>query len=124
MAADMKVRLEVREGAKKFWDFEMAYYDLPPAYVVEVGSACQAFAAYVAGMSGNVGTAEGKGYTAEFAYECTVPVPAPHEQTGKGKARAERLAFSQVVQLQSDGIVMQERLLNGARLEIKTGQRT
>jgi hypothetical protein len=123
--ADMKVELVVTTAAgSKFWRYEMEYFELPPAYVVEVGSACQAYAAYINGLKGNVGSAEEAGYNATFTYETSVPIAAPHEKTGKGEGKAERLAFSQVVQLQSDGIVMQERLLNGARLEVKTGQRS
>src|SRR5262245_38325539 len=126
LKGDFKVELEVKEGGRKFWRYEMEYFGLPPEYVVEVGSACQAFAAYVGGLVGSVGSSEGRGYEAEFSYSVSggLTVPPPFEKTGKGKSKADRLAFSQVVQLQSDGILMQERLLNGARIEIKTGQRT
>lgn len=124
--ADMSVNVVIKNAdGSNFWDYRMRYYDLPPEYVVEVGSACQGYASYIENLQGTVGSEEGPGYTVSFDYEVAgLTLPTPFEKTGKGKATASRLSFSQMTKAQEDGAVMQQRLLNGARLEIASGQRS
>lgn len=124
--ADMTVSVDIKNAdGSNFWDYRMRYYDLPPQYVVEVGSACQQFATYIENLQGTVGSEEGPGYIVSFDYDLAgLAIPTPFEKAGKGKVRADRLSFSQMTKVQEDGITMQNRLLNGARLEIASGQRS
>src|SRR5262245_52030021 len=95
--ADMTVTVDIKNAdGSNFWDNRMRYYDLPPAYVVEVGSACQSYATYIENLQGTVGSEEGPGYTVSFEYDLSgLTLPAPFERTGKGKVKAEHLSFSQ-----------------------------
>lgn len=107
------------------WKFEMEYEDLPPEYVLEIASTARAFLNFVKNLAGGAASSD-RAYTFEFNYKADDKAPkaaGEYDELLKGSVKAANLLYSQVVEAQKAGIELQTRLLQGAEMEIKSGQR-
>lgn len=125
----MKVTFELNGPKGQMFDFAMKYHKLSAEYAMEIASVARAYANLVANTAGQAAGNDLK-YTVEFRYQADdAPKGDPeYEKVFKADVRADNLLYSQVAHpngtgLQDQGILLLQKLMQGAHMEVASGQR-
>lgn len=121
----MKVSLDIAGPQGKMWDFDMNYHRLPLEYATQIGLTARSFASYIEHLAGGANQGD-KAYVVRFKYEADGDAVRAAGEVGgllKGSATSRSLLYSEAVGVQDAGIKLLQDLLEGARMEIASGER-
>lgn len=140
---DLSMRMDLFGPRGRMWGFSQDYEHLPPAYLLEIASACRSFLEYLRGLATTARAAEDEGggqttrvggapaasvpagleYRVDFRYSSDVLLPPPFDDLFEGEVGVPYLKYSVAVQAQRAGHAMLGRLIESAEIEIASGQR-
>src|SRR5262245_25885246 len=124
--AQMELKAKLSGPQGDMWGFSMYYKNLPPEYVLEIAGAARAYYNLLKNTAGGSGGND-RQYTFEFEYDAkeSAPksLPPDYSELFKGKVKNDDLLYSQAADVQNAGIRLLQRLMEGAEMEIKSGQR-
>lgn len=123
----MKVTFELNGPQGQMFDFAMKYHRLSPEYAMEIASTARAYANLVENTAGNAAGDDAK-YSVEFRFQSDDAPPGEWAKMFKADARADNLQYSQVAHpdgtgLQDRGLLLLQKLMQGAHMEVASGQR-
>lgn len=131
----MEIKMVMTGPSGEMWSQVNRYKKLPVRYLFEIASACGSLAEFVRGASTgqdegkkgdqyNTPKGSGRDYQIDFEYGCEVEVPPPFDDFLKGEVSVSNLLYSKAYECQRAGWTLLGRLLDGAEIEIKAGQRS
>jgi hypothetical protein len=122
--ASMKISFDLSGPSGKMFEFDMKYHNLPPEYALEIASTARAFLNFINNTAGDA-AGQDRSYSVSFSYDAEGKAPKvpEYEELFKGKTRKDSLLYSQAAGLQNAGIELMTKLMQGAEMEIKSGQR-